>query len=245
MKKIHIVLISIAVVLALLIGGCATFLLTYYAAIDDAVEASAPIDAVEPTVGAYGEIAFIPEEIKTGFIFYPGGRVEAEAYYPFMQYCAEMDILAVLVPMPFNLAVFDIDAAIRIKANYQQVDKWYIGGHSHGGSMAAICVENNPTDFLGLVLLGAYSANDISNLDVDVLSIYGSEDGVMNKDKYEQCRKNLPSDFSEVVIEGAHHAGFGVYGAQFGDGIAYITNIDQIMTTAVEIYTFMLTSALR
>lgn len=42
-------------------------------------------------------------------------------------------------------------------------------------------------------------------------------------EKYEQCRSNLPSGTSEVVIDGGSHAQFGSYGSQHGDGIPTIS----------------------
>lgn len=60
----------------------------------------------------------------------------------------------------------------------------------------------------------------------------GSEDGVLNLDKYSASLKYMPSDFTEYVIEGGNHAGFGSYGAQAGDGVALITQEKQWRQTA-------------
>ena len=68
---------------------------------------------------------YISEEPVAGFIFYPGGKVEAAAYEPLMVTCAEQGILSILVEMPFNLAVFDINAADGLTEMYPQVDDWY------------------------------------------------------------------------------------------------------------------------
>ena len=54
----------------------------------------------------------------------------------------------------------------------------------------------------------------------------------MNREKYGKYRDNLPDDTEETVIEGANHAGFGMYGEQQGDGEATITNAEQIEITA-------------
>lgn len=70
------------------------------------------------------------------------------------------------------------------------------------------------------------------------LSIYGSEDRVLNKEKYEQNKSNLPDDYSETVIDGGCHAFFGVYGNQDGDGTPTITNEEQIQLTAEKIAAF-------
>ena len=87
-------------------------------------------------------------------------------------------------------------------------------------------------EFEGLVLLAAYSTSDLSGSGLQVLSVYGSEDRVLNMDSYEKYRENLPADFTEVVIPGGCHAYFGCYGAQKGDGTPGITNEEQIRRTA-------------
>ena len=64
-------------------------------------------------------------------------------------------------------------------------EHWYIGGHSLGGAMAADYAAGHSSAFDGLVLLASYSAKDLSDASFPVLSlsIYGSEDGVLNMDK--------------------------------------------------------------
>jgi len=152
-----------------------------------------------------------------------------------MKACADKGILCVLIEMPFNLAVLDMNAAEGIMSRYPEIENWYIGGHSLGGSMAASYLSKNVDEFEGLILLGSYSTADLSGTDLDVLSIYGSEDKVMNYEKYTNNKTNLPKDFTEVVIDGGCHAGFGMYGAQDGDGIPIISNEEQIRLTAEKI----------
>ena len=179
-----------------------------------------------------GVIAYIPESPMMGFIFYPGGKVEYTAYEPLMLACADRGILCVLLEMPFNLAVLDMNAADGMIEQFSQVQSWYIGGHSLGGSMAASYLGKNPEDFDGLILLGSYSTADISDRNSNVISIYGSEDGVMNRENYNKYLSNLPENFFEFIVDGGCHAYFGMYGSQDGDGIAYISNQEQIYITA-------------
>ena len=230
-RKIFIIVTSIVLVMAFLIGACAIYLGDYYRADNEAIGAFLPQGIAwkeEPN----GNIIFEPDGATTGLIFYPGGKVEHTAYIPLMQACAENGILCVIVEMPFNLAVFDVNAADGIQKEYPQIENWYIGGHSLGGSMAASYLEKNAEDYEGLILLGSYSTADLSDTDLDVLSVYGSEDKVMNREKYDENESNLPSIFTEIVIDGGCHAYFGMYGAQDGDGTPSITNEEQIYRTA-------------
>ena len=229
-RKIFIVT-SIVFVIAVLVGACAIYLGDYYRADNEAIGAFLPQGSAwkeEPN----GNIVFEPDGAMTGLIFYPGGKVEHSAYISLMQACAEKGILCIIVEMPFNLAVFDINAADGIQKEYPQIENWYIGGHSLGGSMAASYLEKHTDEYEGLILLGSYSTADLSDAELEVLSIYGSEDQVLNREKYNDNISNLPKDFKEIVIEGGCHAYFGMYGAQDGDGTPSISNAEQILQTA-------------
>ena len=234
-KKRWIAAFSIVLVLAVIAGLCISYVGDYYRADRDAIEAFAPVNSVSSELHDDGTLVFKPENATKGFIFYPGGKVEYTAYRPLMAACAQQGILCILVEMPFNLAVLDINAADGIQEQYPEIEKWYIGGHSLGGSMAASYLAEHIEDYGGLILLGSYSTADLSETELDVLSVYGSEDQVMNRDKYEENKSNLPSDFTEVIIDGGCHAYFGMYGPQEGDGKPGISNEQQIFLTAEQI----------
>ena len=228
------ILSSIGVLLLALIIGCGIYLGTYYHADDTAVEAYLQESGVKIENLDKRTTAFVPENPKAGLIFYPGGKVEVDSYFPLMAECAKNDILAVIIKMPFNLAVFDINAAEGIKEKYPDITSWYIGGHSLGGSMASSFLDKNREDFDGLILLGSYSTADLSDSDLRTLSIYGENDKVMNREKYDKYKDNLPN-LTEYEIKGGNHAGFGMYGKQDGDGEASISNVEQIKETAYQI----------
>lgn len=179
------------------------------------------------------------EGSDTGFIFYPGGKVEYTAYEPLLWACAEKGITCFMPQMPFNLAVFNVNAAEKIQSQHPEIKHWYIGGHSLGGAMSASYLDENAENFEGLILLAAYSTNDISDEDIKVLSVYGSEDKVLNYEKYIDSKENLPENFSEFVIDGGSHSYFGMYGVQKGDGKAQIEDDEQINKTAQLIYDFI------
>ncbi len=238
-SKRKIVIASIcAVVVIVLFSACAIYLNDFYRADIDAISEFLP-EGTSWKEEPDGTVVFMPDEATKGLIFYPGGKVEHIAYIPLMQACADRGILCVLVEMPFNLAVFDVNAADGIIQQYPEIDGWYIGGHSLGGSMAASYLSDKSDDYKGLVLLGSYSATDISDTVLKVLSVYGSEDTVLNTDKYKENKSNLPNDFNEVLIDGGCHAYFGMYGNQDGDGTPSITNAEQINITADAIESFV------
>lgn len=230
-RKIFIITTSIVLLLAILIAACAIYVNDYYHADMDAIKDFVSASDVDYRTLEDNTIVFEPDGATKGFIFYPGGKVEYTAYLPLMQSCAEQGILCVIIEMPFNLAVFDINAADGIQEQYPQIEEWYIGGHSLGGSMAASYLAKHVKSYEGLILLGAYSTADLSNTNLNVLSIYGSEDMVMNREKYNKNKANLPTNFTEIIISGGCHAYFGMYGEQKGDGNPKITHNEQITMT--------------
>ena len=238
MKKKVIAAIIIVVILALA-GGTVYYLNDYYRADEVAVSLITTPKTSVTVTEENGVFVFSPQKSTTGIIFYPGGKVESKAYAPLMQSLAENGILCVLVTMPGNLAVLDMDAAEGLCEKFPQIESWYMAGHSLGGSMAASYIAENSGNFEGLILLASYSTADISTLELKAISVYGSNDGVLNMEKYSEYKPNLPKDFKEVVIEGGCHAYFGAYGEQEGDRPATITREEQIKITTEEIVNFI------
>ena len=234
-KRICAVAAAILAAILLCVIGCAVYVGDYYHATDAAVQAMAPDDHITVSEAEDGALLFLPDDPQAGLIFYPGGKVEHTAYAPLMRACAERGILCVLVKMPCNLAVLDMNAADGIAEQYPDIDSWYIGGHSLGGAMAAAYAADHSGELDGLILLAAYSTKDLNGSGLEVLSVYGSEDRVLNREKYEGYRGNLPAGAVEIFIDGGCHAGFGSYGPQEGDGIPTITGEEQVMRTASEI----------
>ena len=173
-----------------------------------------------------GNIVVAPSDAKAGFIFYPGGKVEHTSYLPLMIALANRGILSVIVEMPCNLAVFDINAADGIADSFPEIENWYIGGHSLGGAMAAKYLAKNTDKLDGIVLLASYSTELLEN--TRALTLYGDLDKVMNYNKLEKYILNLPIGSDETQIVGGNHAYFGMYGEQRGDGKAQISAIEQI-----------------
>lgn len=166
----------------------------------------------------------------TGLILYPGGKVEAVAYGPLAKAVSDTaDILVAVPEMPLRLAVLDKGAADRVMAAYPAIETWYVGGHSLGGAMAASYGAAHPDRVAGVVLLAAYATEP---LNVPVLSVYGTEDTVLNAEKYAANRVNLPDGFTERVLPGGNHAQFGSYGTQPGDGTPGISAEVQRAQTA-------------
>ena len=237
MKK-KVIGVLLVLVLALGVGGF-VYINDYYHADNEALAVMSSVETDEVIVTEKdGMAVFLPRGgSDTGLIFYPGGKVEYSAYAPLLYRCAEMGITCVLVEMPGNLAVLDINAADGIQERYTHVNEWYLAGHSLGGAMASSYLASHAEAYEGIILLGAYATEPLQH--ERVLSIYGSEDRVLNMEQYEEGRANLPADYTELIIDGGCHAYFGAYGAQEGDGVPTITAETQWDITAQAIAQFV------
>lgn len=162
-----------------------------------------------------------------GFVFYPGGLVEGEAYAAHLRPVAEAGHTVVVVDPPLNLAVLDADAADDILGDYPSITRWVVGGHSLGGAMAARFATGAEVD--GLVLWAAFPSerDDLSGRDLSAASIYGTRDGVATPDEVTGAAARLPAGTAFVAIEGGNHAQFGDYGPQRGDEPATISADEQ------------------
>lgn len=163
----------------------------------------------------------------TGLVLYPGGKVPAAAYGPAAQMIASEGYLVVVPQMPFNLAVFNIDAAPAAIAAHPEVATWAVGGHSLGGAMAAQYVASHPGAIDGLALWAAYPATDLSSAPVTSLTIYGTLDAGAERMAGAEARANLPPDASFVAIDGGNHEQMGWYTGQPNDPPATIDRADQ------------------
>lgn len=170
----------------------------------------------------------------TALIFYPGGKVEYTSYLPLLTRIAERGVDCYLIEMPFNIAFLGADSADEIMAN-SSYDHYFISGHSLGGVTASSYVnKTNKTD--GLILLAAYPTQQI---DKPVLSMYGSDDGILNIEDYDEAKPLVKGNFTEVIIKGANHAQWGVYGNQSGDNPSSITVEEQQKQGVDEIIKFI------
>lgn len=165
----------------------------------------------------------------TAIIFYPGAKVEAEAYLPLLDQIRQTGVTCMLVHMPFHMAIFDADAAEEVTARFPEIQHWYIAGHSMGGAMASKFASDHPDLVDGLILMGAYIYGDYP--EENTLTIYGS----LNQSVEDHI------DYTENIVEiqGGNHAQFGNYGPQKGDPPATISAEEQQRQTVEAIAAFL------
>ena len=236
-RRVKAALVVVVAVLAVFVGGFYGWTrMARYAAFPEALAVAERADTVR------GWTVFEPAQAPiAGFVFYPGGLVDADAYAPLMRRLADGGVLAVIVPMPLELAVFGIGRAGAVIEAVPQVGTWVIGGHSLGGAMAAEFVKGDPTAFDGIAFLASFpaEATDLSALPIRAVSTYGTENGLTQPEGFEASMVRLPPGSELVVIDGGNHAGFGHYGPQTGDGTATIDREEQQRQTAATLLAFV------
>lgn len=232
MKKKQKVIVSVVVVL-LLVAGCVCYVQDYYRSdetVQQYLEKNGSVKIEETENGLFLD----GPATEQALIFYPGAKVEYTAYVPLLYQVAEAGVDVFLVKMPCNLAFLGKNSADDIQKNYEY-SYWFLGGHSLGGAMAAAYAAEHRDSLDGLILLAAYPTKSLQTKGFSVISIYGSEDGVLNMDKINQGRDYMPEAYTEICIQGGNHAQFGNYGVQKKDGEASITREEQQRLTVAEI----------
>ncbi len=236
-KKNWIGIIVTGLILTLILTGATIYVQNYYRADSVALKEYEHQNVDKVALGE-GMTAYVPKDgAEVGLILYPEDMVEAKAYAPLLIECADKGIACVVIEMPYKHSALGTNKALDVPSLLPEVKTWYLAGHGMGGKVAAGCLAGNPNVFEGIILLGAYSANDISSH--EVLSVYGSQDRIMNMRLYINNKDNLPEKFDEHVIPGGNHAYFGIYGTQKGDGKATVSNREQIELTAGHIAEFI------
>jgi hypothetical protein len=228
-KKYFIPLITVPAIVVSVVVGFLMWAQIYYKPTERALNYLNSDEKVEVKVA--GDIRFSPRQNirDEGFIFYPGGKVDEKAYSYLGHEIAVEGYTVIIAKMPLRLAILNTDAAAGIIEENPGIDYWVIGGHSLGGSSAALFTANNTDMIDGIVFLASYPANssDLSDTSLKVVSITGSKDGIINTESLVSTENLLPSRTEFVDIEGGNHSQFGDYGLQSGDNPADITIEEQ------------------
>lgn len=170
-----------------------------------------------------------------GLVFIPGAKVDPWAYVPLLQDVAADGVTVVIARPWLNLAFFDLRGMDAFTSAAPGIDEWGVGGHSLGGVRACQLAE----DAEALILFASYCATDLSETDLPVLSLAGTEDRLSTPAKIGDARHLLPDDAVMVEIDGASHASFGAYGAQPGDGEPAISDEEMRRALTDKIVAFM------
>ncbi|MGZ7049754.1 MAG: alpha/beta hydrolase [Methanobacterium sp.] len=235
-------IIGIIVLAVLLIGitGFAVYVSDYYHA--DSTALAALNSTSSYTVNNTDNfITFTPTGTKstTGIIFYPGGKIQPEAYSVIASKLATNGYTTIIVKMPFNLAFFGMNKADDVIAQHPEINSWVMMGHSLGGVFASDYAVNHQDKIKGVVYLASYPSSNASNATFKALSIRGSLDALTTSQNIDENKNKFPANTTFITIEGGNHYNNGNYGVQAGDNNSTITREQQQEQTINAILEFL------
>jgi hypothetical protein len=165
--------------------------------------------------------------LEVGLLFYPGARIEPSAYVAKLAAIAEAANIQLAIGSPsLNLAFLSINQADDMRTALPGATRWFVGGHSLGGSMACVYASSHSDTLEGVLIFGTYCGTDISNSSLRVLSINGGRDGIFPPTVISERRHELPSNAHMVLVPGMNHAQIGNYGPQSGDNEPTISDTE-------------------
>jgi hypothetical protein len=241
-SKKRLILLILLLVVVVAVAGFSYYVSDYYHADSNATEALS-LNNGYSVINTSDSITFIPTNNKTttGIIFYPGAKVQPEAYSVIASKLAQNGYTTIIVKMPFNLAIFGVDKANDVINQHQDIKTWVIGGHSLGGVFASDFAVKHQDKIKGVIYLAAYPNTNASNATFKALSIRGSLDGLATQDQITKNLDKFPKNTTFITIDGGNHYNFGDYGVQSGDNNSTITRQEQQNQTVTAILNFIKT----
>lgn len=239
-SKKRLTLLIILVIFAVAAASFAYYVSDYYPADSTAVAALKSTEYYN-VADTSDSIIFTPTQNKssTGIIFYPGGKVQPEAYSVIASKLAAKGYTTIIVKMPFNLALFGVNSADDVIAKHPEISSWVIMGHSLGGVFASEYAVNHQDKIKGVIYLAAYPSTSASNATFKALSIRGSLDNLTTAQDISDNKNKFPANTIFITIPGGNHYNNGNYGPQTGDSNSTITREQQQNETVSYILKFL------
>jgi pimeloyl-ACP methyl ester carboxylesterase len=172
---------------------------------------------------------------KKALMILPGCPADPHAYAPLARQVAEQGVLSVIVKVPYRCAPLASHQALLRQRIAGVIDScfdcaWTLAGHSRGARHALEIARALPKGRLASLILIASThprEESYASLEMPVLKILASEDGVAPLNDALALRDLLPAASRWEVIDGGNHAQFGYYGYQLWDKPATITREQQ------------------
>lgn len=168
---------------------------------------------------------------RAGVILYPGAYVDVRGYVPTLRPIAAAGYRVVIVPMPFELAVYGIDRALDVQAANPDLKHWVLVGHSVGGAMGPVFAGRHPDTLDGVIIWDSYppTTSGFVHLPKPVWHIHRARADGSPPPTFTAHRDAFPADSHWVPIRGGIHMQFGSFaaGGYQEDWPATITPLEQ------------------
>ena len=124
---------GVLLAMLLLAAGFFWYVSDYYRAEDAALDVLASGENIE----VRGSLTILSPSYPTdtAIIFYPGAKVEGAAYLPLLDQLRRTGLTCILVEMPFRMAIFDVNAAEDVMAQFPEIRHWNMWWRSTAATM--------------------------------------------------------------------------------------------------------------
>ena len=172
--------------------------------------------------------AFKPESYDTGIILLPDENIKPESYAMLMHQLADKGFATFILKNFQTNEKYNSDVIIK---KYDNISNWYIGGHGESGPLIATYLEDNYWDYDGVFFLSSYSPIKLTKKGLKILSVYGENDLILNKNTYRENLPNFGNEYLERIIRGGNYSNFADIKTLDGDGNATISLENQVSIT--------------
>ncbi len=173
--------------------------------------------------------AYESDNVNLGFIIYGDNNINSLAY---SQLAYTINSLGYTTAVVDNSKVgyFFNTIPSSIIENYNTVENWVLIGHGYGASKTTKYAQQKPNIISGIAFLSSNPTEDLSNLNISTLSIYGENDSTIDQDTFISSQIYLPDTHLVIDIPSSTYYGFV-------NMIQDNKNIDSPMSTNKQILT--------
>ena len=145
---------------------------------------------------------------KEAIIIYPSSGIEPKGYIGIGRKLASMGYKVVIAKIPMNYPFFSFNKADKIISANPKELSWYLVAHNTSGEVAAKAATGNKK-IRGVVFMGTYPiSEDLRVINEPVLTIWGTNDGVLDFSKFNTYKANLPTGAKYQEIVGGNNTNF-------------------------------------
>lgn len=204
-----VVAVLSVVVLVVLLGAGYIWSTNTYGVNEDYIKYSSSGDGVT-VVNNGGEYVVFPTNgnAKTGVIIYPSEKTDTRSYLKLSNMLARDGYRVVITKYMFNYPAIAKNPAKKVIDSNSDIKNWYIVAHSRSGELALRNAANEK-NVSGVAFMGAYPIGDnLKLINKPVLTIWGTQDGIIDFTKFEEYKQNLPEKSYLHEIVGGNNTGF-------------------------------------
>ena len=172
-----------------------------------------------------GSIDFVPQNAvkDIGIVIYPSEKVKPVSYANMARLLAQKGYKVSILKLRLNQPDLSFGKGKDLMESKPDIKKWFILAHASGASIAYKDALKNK-NIKGFVFMGAVPEGDDLNLvNMPVLSIWGTNDGLLDFTRIKEAKKNLPSKSKYYAIEGGNSTNFADIELVSGDEEAIIS----------------------